>query len=161
MDTVFRFIYYRVGNRVTAEDLTADTFLRALKRIGGFTWQGRDLGAWLVTIARNLVADLFKSGRYRTEVLTSDVLDPDTIGRTREGMTPADVAVEYFTNVTLMTAVRQLNPEQQECVVLRFMHGFSVAEVAEVMGKNDGAIKALQYRAVRTLRRLLPEGFEP
>lgn len=56
VDTVFRFVYFRVGNRQLAEDLTSDTFLRALKRIGSFTWQGRDLGAWLVTIARNLVA---------------------------------------------------------------------------------------------------------
>jgi RNA polymerase sigma-70 factor (ECF subfamily) len=74
-DTVFRFVYFRVGNRQLAEDLTSDTFLRALKRIGSFTWQGRDLGAWLVTIARNLVADHFKSGRYRLEITTGDVLD--------------------------------------------------------------------------------------
>ena len=77
VDTVFRFVYFRVGNRQLAEDLTSDTFLRALKRIGSFTWQGRDLGAWLVTIARNLVADHFKSGRYRLEVTTGDVLDAD------------------------------------------------------------------------------------
>ena len=80
VDTVFRFIYFRVGNRPLAEDLTSDTFLRALKRIGSFTWQGRDLGAWLVTIARNLVADHFKSGRYRLEVTTGDVLDADRRG---------------------------------------------------------------------------------
>src|SRR5262249_58120274 len=65
VDTVFRFIYFRVGSRPLAEDLTSDTFLRALKRISSFAWQGRDLGAWLVTIARNLVADPFKAGRYR------------------------------------------------------------------------------------------------
>jgi RNA polymerase sigma-70 factor (ECF subfamily) len=80
---VFRFVYFRVGNRQLAEDLTSDTFLRALKRIGSFTWQGRDLGAWLVTIARNLVADHFKSGRYRLEVTTGDVLDADREDRGR------------------------------------------------------------------------------
>jgi RNA polymerase sigma-70 factor (ECF subfamily) len=159
-DTVFRFIYFRVGNRPLAEDLTADTFLRALKRIGSFTWQGRDLGAWLVTIARNLVADHFKSGRYRLEVTTGDVLDADREDRGPEG-SPEVAVVDHITNVALLTAVRQLNPEQQECIVLRFLHGFSVAETAQAMGKNEGAIKALQYRAVRALHRLLPEGFQP
>jgi RNA polymerase sigma-70 factor (ECF subfamily) len=160
MDTVFRFIYFRVGNRPLAEDLTADTFLRALKRIGSFTWQGRDLGAWLVTIARNLVADHFKSGRYRLEVTTGDVLDADREDRGPEG-SPEVAVVDHITNVALLTAVRQLNPEQQECIVLRFLQGFSVAETAQAMQKNEGAIKALQYRAVRALHRLLPEGFQP
>ncbi len=160
LETVFRFIYFRVGNRPLAEDLAAETFLRALKRIGTFTWQGRDLGAWLVTIARNLVADHFKSGRYRLEVTTGDVLDADREDRGPEG-SPEAVVVDYITNVALLKAVRQLNPEQQECIVLRFLQGFSVAETAHTMGKNEGAIKALQYRAVRALHRLLPEGFQP
>jgi RNA polymerase sigma-70 factor (ECF subfamily) len=159
LDTVFRFIYFRVGNRQLAEDLSADTFLRALKRIGSFTWQGRDPGAWLVTIARNLVADHFKSGRYRLEVTTGDVLDADREDRGPEG-SPEAAVVDHITNVALLTAVKQLNPEQQECIVLRFLHGFSVAETAQAMGKNEGAIKALQYRAVRALARLLPEGFK-
>jgi RNA polymerase sigma-70 factor, ECF subfamily len=158
VDTVFRFIYFRVGNRQLAEDLTSDTFLRALKRIGSVTWQGRDLGAWLVTIARNLVADHFKSGRYRLEVTTGDVLDADREDRGPEG-SPESAVVDHITNVTLLSAVKQLNPEQQECIVLRFLQGFSVAETAQAMGKNEGAIKALQYRAVRALHRLLPEGF--
>jgi RNA polymerase sigma-70 factor (ECF subfamily) len=160
VDTVFRFVYFRVGNRQLAEDLTSDTFLRALKRIGSFTWQGRDLGAWLVTIARNLVADHFKSGRYRLEVTTGDVLDADREDRGPEG-SPEAAVVEHITNVALLSAVKQLNPEQQECIVLRFLQGFSVAETARAMGKNEGAIKALQYRAVRALARLLPDGFQP
>lgn len=160
VDTVFRFIYFRVGNRPLAEDLTSDTFLRALKRISSFTWQGRDLGAWLVTIARNLVADHFKSGRYRLEVTTGDVLDADREDRGPEG-SPETAVVDHITNVALLSAVKQLNPEQQECIVLRFLQGFSVAETAQAMGKNEGAIKALQYRAVRALARLLPEGFQP
>jgi RNA polymerase sigma-70 factor (ECF subfamily) len=160
VDTVFRFIYFRVGSRPLAEDLTSDTFLRALKRINSFTWQGRDLGAWLVTIARNLVADHFKSGRYRLEVTTGDVLDADHPDRGPEG-SPEVAVVDHITNVALLGAVRQLNPEQQECIVLRFLHGFSVAETAQAMGKNEGAIKALQYRAVRALHRLLPDGFQP
>lgn len=150
-DTVYRYIYYRVGSRATAEDLTSETFLRALRRIGTFTWQGRDFGAWLVTIARNLVADHFKSSRFRLEVTTGEMLDSNECERS-----PEDSVLESLSNAALLEAVRRLNPQQQECVTLRFLQGLSVAETARIMGKNEGAIKTLQYRAVRTLARLLP-----
>lgn len=150
-DTVYRYIYYRVSNKPLAEDLTSETFLRALRRIGTFTWQGRDFGAWLVTIARNLVADHFKSSRYRLEVPTGEMLDSD-----QTEASPEDSVLAYLSNKALLDAVCQLNSQQQECVTLRFLHGLSVAETAKIMGKNDGAIKTLQYRAIRTLARLLP-----
>ncbi|MFF2349980.1 ECF subfamily RNA polymerase sigma factor, BldN family [Kitasatospora sp. NPDC058115] len=150
-DTVYRYIYYRVGSRATAEDLTSETFLRALRRIGTFTWQGRDFGAWLVTIARNLVADHFKSSRFRLEVTTGEMLDSNECERS-----PEESVLESLSNAALLEAVRRLNPQQQECVTLRFLQGLSVAETARIMGKNEGAIKTLQYRAVRTLARLLP-----
>jgi RNA polymerase sigma-70 factor (ECF subfamily) len=151
VDLVFRYIYYRVGSRALAEDLTSETFLRALRRITSFTWQGRDVGAWFVTIARNLIADHYKSGRYRLEVATADMLDAD---QAEDG--PESAVLDSITNATLLDAVKELNPEQQECIVLRFLQGMSVAETALAMGKNEGAIKALQYRAVRALGRLLP-----
>nr|WP_241266225.1 ECF subfamily RNA polymerase sigma factor, BldN family [Streptomyces boncukensis] len=151
-DTVYRYIYYRVGGRATAEDLTSETFLRALRRIGTFTWQGRDFGAWLVTIARNLVADHFKSSRFRLEVTTGEMLDANEVERS-----PEESVLESLSNAALLEAVRKLNPQQQECVTLRFLQGLSVAETARIMGKNEGAIKTLQYRAVRTLARLLPD----
>jgi RNA polymerase sigma-70 factor (ECF subfamily) len=151
-DTVYRYIYYRVGGKATAEDLTSETFLRALRRIGTFTWQGRDFGAWLVTIARNLVADHFKSSRFRLEVTTGEMLDANEVEPS-----PEDCVLEALSNESLLKAVRKLNPQQQECVTLRFLQGLSVAETARIMGKNEGAIKTLQYRAVRTLARLLPD----
>ncbi|HEV2087332.1 MAG TPA: sigma-70 family RNA polymerase sigma factor [Cryptosporangiaceae bacterium] len=160
VDLVFRYVYFRVGSRPLAEDLTSETFLRALRRIGGVAWQGRDLGAWLVTIARNLIADHYKSGRYRLEVTTADMLDADPVERGAEGQ-PEAAVLERLTNATLLDAVKKLNPEQQECITLRFLQGLSVTETAHIMGKNDGAIKALQYRAVRSLGRLLPDGFTP
>ncbi|NUS72205.1 MAG: sigma-70 family RNA polymerase sigma factor [Corynebacteriales bacterium] len=160
VDMVYRYIYFRVATRQLAEDLTSETFLRALRRIGTVTWQGRDLGAWLVTIARNLIADHFKSGRYRLEISTADMLDQDQEDN-GAGSRPESEVLDRLTNETLLMAVRQLNPEQQECIVLRFLQGMSVSETAAIMGKNDGAIKALQYRAVRSLGRLLPEGFTP
>src|SRR5438552_5545748 len=70
VDRVYRFVLYRVsGDNALAEDITSEVFVRALRKIKGFTWQGRDVGAWFLTIARNLVLDHFKSGRARLEVL--------------------------------------------------------------------------------------------
>jgi RNA polymerase sigma-70 factor (ECF subfamily) len=153
VDLVYRYIYYRVGTAALAEDLTSETFLRALRRISSYTWQGRDFGAWLVTIARNLIADHYKSGRYRLEVTTADLLDA---GHDRTEAGPEGEVLDSITNAQLLEAVKHLNAEQQECIVLRFLQGLSVAETALAMGKNEGAIKALQYRAVRTLGRMLP-----
>ena len=150
---VHRYAYHRVGDRSTAEDITSETFLRALRRIDSLSFQGRDVGAWLVTIARNIIFDHVKSSRYRLEVTTADMRDAD---RSTEG--PEDAVVTLLTNQEVLACVQQLNPEQQECIVLRFLHGMSVSETAEIMGKKDGAIKALQHRAVRRLAALLPEG---
>lgn len=156
-DTVIRFIHLRVGSRQIAQDLSGDVWVRAMKSIRTLTWQGRDPGAWLVTIARNLVADHFKKASTRLEFSTGDsnfdadvVVEPDS----------HELVSQYFTSVALMSAVAQLNPLQRECIVLRFLRGLSVAETARVMNQNEGAIKALQYRAIRSLHRLLPEGFE-
>ena len=154
VDVVYRYVHYRVSSTALAEDLTSETFLRALRRISSYTWQGRDFGAWLVTIARNLIADHYKSGRYRMEVATSDLVEAGA-DRSEEG--PEGEVLAGLTNDALLDAVKQLNSEQQECIALRFLQGMSVAETAQIMGKNEGAIKALQYRAVKSLARLLPE----
>jgi RNA polymerase sigma-70 factor (ECF subfamily) len=152
LDLVYRYVYYRVGGKALAEDLVSETFLRALRRIGTFEWQGRDFAAWLVTIARNIIADHYKSGRFRLEVSTADMLDAD---RATDG--PETEVLDGITNASLLDAVKKLNSEQQECVVLRFLQGMSVLETAQAMEKTEGAIKALQYRAVRTLGRMLPK----
>jgi RNA polymerase sigma-70 factor (TIGR02952 family) len=150
---VHRYVYHRVGDRATAEDVTSETFVRALRRIDSLSFQGRDVGAWLVTIARNIIRDHVKSSRYRLEVATADMRDAD---QATDG--PEDAVVEHLTNQQLLACVQQLGSEQQECIVLRFMHGLSVSETAQIMGKKDGAIKALQHRAVRRLAGLLPDG---
>jgi RNA polymerase sigma-70 factor (TIGR02952 family) len=150
---VHRYAYHRVGDRATAEDVTSETFVRALRRIDSLSFQGRDVGAWLVTIARNIILDHVKSSRYRLEVTTADMRDAD---QATDG--PEDAVVQHLTNRELLACVQQLGSEQQECIVLRFIHGLSVSETAEIMGKKDGAIKALQHRAVRRLAGLLPEG---
>ncbi len=75
VDVVFRYVLFRVGDRELAEDVTSETFLRALRRIESVSYQGRDVGAWFVTIARNLVLDHVKSSRFRLEVATAEVDD--------------------------------------------------------------------------------------
>jgi RNA polymerase sigma-70 factor, ECF subfamily len=150
VDMVFRFIYFRVNDRALAEDFTSETFLRALRRISTISYQGRDIGAWFITIARNIVLDHLKSARHRLETPTGETIE----GRERAQSTEAAV-LDTLQSERLMEAVRQLGDEQRECVMLRFVQGMSVSETAAIMGKNDGAIKALQHRAVRKLADLV------
>lgn len=153
VDVVHRYAYARLGDRALAEDVTSETFLRALRRIGTVSYRGRDVGAWFVTIARNLVLDHVKSGRNRYEVVG---VDPGDADRLIEGPEPA--VLRRLSAEELLRCVRQLPPDQQECVVLRFLQGLSVAETATVMQRNTGAVKALQHRALRRLATLLPDG---
>jgi len=150
VDSVYRFVYYRVNDRALAEDFTSETFLRALRRISTINYQGRDIGAWFITIARNIVFDHAKSARYRLELTTGDIVEGDAVDAGPEYLVLANL-----TNARLLEAVNSLGEEQKECIVLRFLHGLSVAETAAVMGKNDGAIKALQHRAVKRLATVL------
>lgn len=149
-ETVYRYIYYRVGDQATAEDFTSETFLRALRRIGAITYQGRDIGAWFVTIARNIVLDHAKSARHRLEVAV-----PETIEHTDTGPGPEDSVLSSLTAERLMRALNRLSADQRECVMLRFIQGMSVSETAEIMGRNSGAVKALQHRAIRKLADLV------
>lgn len=152
VDTVYRYVYHRIGDPSQAEDFTSETFLRALRRLDTVSYRGRDLGAWLITIARNIVYDHVKSSRYRLEVVTGEL---DDTARVQEG--PEHAVLDRMDSQRLLSCVRQLGSEQQECIVLRFFQDMSVAETAQIMGKNDGAIKALQHRAVRRLAALLKD----
>src|SRR5258705_543607 len=94
---------------LVAAGLPVVRILRGLRRFGSFEWQGRDCAAWLITIARNIVADHFKSSRFRLEVSTADMLDAD---RATDG--PEDTVLDAITNTTLLDALKRLNGEQQE-----------------------------------------------
>jgi RNA polymerase sigma-70 factor (ECF subfamily) len=153
VDVVFRYVYVRVGGRQLAEDITSETFLRALRRMDSFSWQGRDIAAWFITIARNLITDNAKSARFRMEVSTADMLDADP----RVEAAPDSEVLDRLRNERLLDAVKGLKPEQAECVVLRFLQGLSLAETAKVLGKSEGAVKQLQLRAVRALHRELAD----
>ncbi len=149
--SVYRFLYYRVGSMTLAEDLTAETFFRALRSMHSFRWQGKDFGAWLMTIARNLTADHFKAGRTRLEQTTEDMQTLDT---TSEG--PEIEVLSSLTNESLLRALGELPTEQRECLIMRFLQGLSIAETAEILGRSSGAVKQLQLRGVRNLAKLIP-----
>ena len=154
VDSVHRYLFVRVGQRAVAEDLTSETFVRALRRIDTFSWQGKDIAAWFITIARNLVADHLKSARFRFEVTTADMRDAD-----RHVDPPDDEVLRRQRDEQLVAAIKALRPEQAECITLRFLHGLSLAETARVLGRSEGAVKQLQLRATRALRTSL-EGLE-
>jgi RNA polymerase sigma-70 factor, ECF subfamily len=151
--SVYRFLYYRVGSMTLAEDLTAETFFRALRSMHSFRWQGKDFGAWLMTIARNLTADHFKAGRTRLEQTTEDMQTLDTTSDSPE----AEV-LSALTNESLLRALGELPTEQRECLIMRFLQGLSIAETAEILGRSSGAVKQLQLRGVRNLAKLIPPG---
>ena len=151
--SVYRFLFYRTRSVALAEDLTSETFFRALRSMTSFRWQGKDFGAWLMTIARNLATDHFKAGRTRLELTTEDMGQHDD---STEG--PENAVLAGLTNEVLLKALTELPPEQRDCLVMRFLQGMSIAETAAVLGRTDGAVKQLQLRGVRNLAKLMPEG---
>jgi RNA polymerase sigma-70 factor (ECF subfamily) len=153
---VYRFIYHRVNNSTLADDLTQETFLRALNRIGRFEPR-QHIFAWFSTIARNLINDHLKSGwNNRTKLMWTPSDDAVPAAAEHD---PAAVAISTDVSVALWALVAKLESvDQRRVIKLRFWGDRSIHEVSQVMNKEEGAIKALQYRAVRTLAQM-PEVF--
>jgi RNA polymerase sigma-70 factor (ECF subfamily) len=151
---VYRFVCYRTRSQTLAEDLTSETFLRALRNMSGFRWQGKDFGAWLMTIARNLCTDHFKASRTRLELTTDDMGAHDDL---TEG--PENAVLAGLTNEALLDGLKKLAEEQRDCLIMRFLQGLSIAETAETLGRSEGAVKQLQLRGVRNLAKLVPAGW--
>ena len=154
VDQVYGFVYRRVRSPELAEDLTSDVFLRALRNLDRFTWQGVDIGAWLMTIARNRVTDHFKSARARLERPTDEVRDETDLTGPDD---PERSALDADIAEALTVAMGELAEDHREVLELRFVQGLSVSESAAAMDRTDGAIKALQYRALRSLARVVKE----
>ncbi|MFF0182575.1 sigma-70 family RNA polymerase sigma factor [Micromonospora sp. NPDC005223] len=152
VDQVFRFIYRRVLDRQVAEDLTSETFLRALRNLASFRRPGGDFGAWVTTIARNLVINWQRSYQRR-ERPVAELRDASPVD---QAPSPEAAAVTTLTREALLAGIEQLNPAQQQCITLRYLRELSIEETAQVLGKTPAAIKALQHKALRALRGLLP-----
>ncbi len=148
---IYNYIYRRVHDRATAEDLTEDTFMKALAAIKNYRDEGLPFAAWLFRIAANLVTDHYRGQRPMTPVHRDlPLVDP--------GEGPEEAALRTDTRGEVAQALRQLTPEQQDVVLLRFGHGYRLKEIADLHGKSEGAIKALMFRALHSLRGKLHEG---
>jgi len=145
---VARYVGHRVPDPYLAQDFTSETFARALRRIDSVSDQGRDVGAWLTTIARNLLADRWKSHRAQRETSVATVADD--IPTAEPGPEQAVIAAE--TAARVRAAVARLTPSQREVIQLRYFDELPVAQVAAVTGRTDGAVKALAHRGVAALR---------
>jgi len=150
VDSVYRYLLYRVREPSDAEDLCSEVFTRAFANIHRYRWQGKSFLAWLYTIARNAVTD-----RRRRERPTVEI--DKAYGLAEDGPTAHDRAVHGETVDALRGAVRHLTTEQQVVLILRFVENRSSREVAKILGKNEGAIRALQFRALGRLRKLMRE----
>lgn len=145
VDVVFAFLRNRVGPQ-RAEDLAADTFVRAFERIGDFEWRGIPIRAWLLRIAYNLI------------VAASRRPDADSVPELEDAVTqagPEEAIVDRAASSPALDALAALPEAQQLVVQLRFIQELSVAETAEVVGSTEEAVRAQTYRALRSLRRVI------
>jgi RNA polymerase sigma-70 factor (ECF subfamily) len=149
LDRVYRYVYYRTGNRHDAEDLTEQVFLQAWAAIERFRWQGKPFLAWLYAVAHNLIVD------WRRRMITSESLDDSNNPIDVESVSATSAMSQCIDTELLSRAIRTLTPEQQQVITLKFMDGFDTATIAKMMDKREGTIRALQLRALQSLRREL------
>jgi RNA polymerase sigma-70 factor (ECF subfamily) len=150
VDRVYRHVYYRLGDRGDAEDLTQQVFLNAWRAIGRYRCTGAPFVAWLFTIAHNAVA-----GFYRRAKATRDLeLDLEPVATAR-WTDPEAEALAAYDRAVVRRAILRLKPEQQQVVIMRFVEGLPYAEIAAALSKGEGHVRVLQHRALHELRRLL------
>ncbi len=155
VERVYRYLYYRTGSQAEAEDLTEQVFLKAWEAIERFQWHGRPFLAWLYRLAHNAHVDHLRRRRTTTS-LNDDESPIDLPSETAS----RDLAQRLDAEV-LSNAMTQLTLEQQQVLVLKFMEGFDTDQIARMMDKREGSIRALQMRALQSLRRVLAEQGEP
>jgi RNA polymerase sigma-70 factor, ECF subfamily len=150
LDPIYRYFYYRTGQVVDAEDLTEQVFLRAWQTVSRFRWQGRPFLAWLYRVAHNLHVNHVRARRLDVPL--------DESARANQTMADPHAARQLAQTIDadlLMRGIRQLTPEQQEVILLRFGEGLETAQIARVLDKQEGAVRALQMRAMQRLRQVL------
>lgn len=147
VDRIYNYVYYRTGNVADAEDLTARIFVRAMQHIGNYQDMGVPFSAWLYRIAHNLVANYHRD-RSRRKILS---LDDITQWQVNED------GPELLTQImedkdALLQAIRHLPADRQELLILKFVERLSNAEIGDIMGRSEGAIKSLYHRTLLSLR---------
>ena len=147
---VFRYLYYRVGDQQTAEDLTAEVFLRMIRALERYRAGNTPFEAWLYQIARNMAIDHHRKMKIRNHL----PLDENLVSET------GDVGQEVelgLTSELLVKALAELNEVQRDVLILRFVNGVRIAQVAQMLHKSESAIKAHQRRALLALREILTD----
>lgn len=146
---VFNYVYFRVGDKHLVEDLTADVFVRLVEKYDLSSRGGRPILPWLYTIARNLVID---HQRRKKRVQWSSL---ESVHLATPATATGQAVQERLTSECLSRALGYLNEEQRRVILLKFIERRKNAEIAQVLGKSEGAVKALQHRALRALRMAL------
>lgn len=148
VDRVYRFVFFRVSDNAAAEDLTSQVFLKAWENLDGYRMRGRPFGAWLFRIARNLVVDHYRArkGDAPLESAAQKLAAPADVDESVEGRLDLE---------RLRRALRRLTEDQRQVLTLKFIEGYSTEEIARAMGKQQGAIRALQMRGLRALAELI------
>jgi RNA polymerase sigma-70 factor, ECF subfamily len=146
-DRIYSYLHVSVGNRHDAEDLTTQTFLKMLEKIGTFKWQSAPFSAWLFRIAHNLAMDHFRARRrWQPE---EEV--PEQPGE--EEPSAELEAMQTIGRESMLKLIDRLSPEQQQVLTLKFVFNLPNAEVAAILDKTEGAIKSLQHRALVSLQK--------
>jgi RNA polymerase sigma-70 factor (ECF subfamily) len=144
---IYSYIYYRTGNSHDAEDLTARVFFRALHHIKNYQQRGLPFSAWLYRIAHNLVANWHRDNSRRPEVSLDEILWIHQPGEHPEGM-----LLKTEENERLMKVLHKLPPDRQQLIILKFVEHLSNADIGQIMGRTEGAVKSLYHRTLLTLR---------
>jgi RNA polymerase sigma-70 factor (ECF subfamily) len=149
---VFRHAYFLTSDVSLAEDLTAQTFLKALEAIGRYEDRGVPFIAWLLRITVNLAINHRKAHKNGIHAqLPEQILDDDALSSPEESCTMKSEGERVWTKV------RELPREQRQVIVMRFMEDLAYSDVAAVLGKSIGAVRVIQFRALQNLRNLLRE----
>jgi RNA polymerase sigma-70 factor (ECF subfamily) len=147
-DKIYRYISLKVGSNTEAEDMTQQVFIKALQSISSYKWKDVPFSAWLFRIAHNQVIDYYrKQSRQATTPLYEYMVVSD--------YNPEKTTEDKSEIERLLLASKKLTAAQQEVIALRFAGDLPIAEVAHIMGKTQGAIKALQHSAIIALRKLM------
>jgi RNA polymerase sigma-70 factor, ECF subfamily len=144
---IYNYIYYRTGDTFDAEDLTERVFLRAMRHIGNYKDRGLPFSAWLYRIAHNLVANWHRDNSRRKEIPLNEGL----LG-SHPGELPENELLHIEERERLMRVIRGLPAERQQLLILKFVEHLSNAEIGQIMGRTEGAIKSLYHRTLLSLR---------
>ncbi|MFC1939419.1 sigma-70 family RNA polymerase sigma factor [Chloroflexota bacterium] len=147
-DRIYRYVVIRIGDKMEAEDMTQQVFLKAIQSISSFKWKNIPLSAWLFRIAHNQLVDRLRKKKKRVAApLDESLLTSDS--------NPQLMAERNLDIEQLLRATQRLTQAQREVISLRFAGDLPIAQVAKVMGKSQGAVKALQHSAIVALRKAL------